>query len=98
MLPRSMHSKEAPVKLRVMKRLVALLVLPGLAQGADATRLGFERPIENGLPAGWRHVAFPSISKMTSYAMVTFGDVLVVQAKAKGSASVVVRAVTDTGE
>lgn len=80
-----------------MKRLVAALLLVGLAQAADDARLGFSGPLENGLPAGWRHVPFPSISKSTSYAVVTSGDGLVLRASAKSSASVVVRKVTDAG-
>ena len=78
-----------------MKRLLAALLLLGLAQAGDVTPLGFSGPVENGLPSGWRHVAFPSISKTTSYAVITSGDTLVLRAHAKGSASVVVRAVGD---
>jgi hypothetical protein len=81
-----------------MKRLLATLLLVGLAQAADVTPLGFRGPVENGLPAGWRHVPFPSISKTTSYASVTSGDGIVLRARASSSASVVVRAVTDNGE
>src|SRR5581483_1497762 len=81
-----------------MRRLLAALLLLGVANAAGSNRLGFEGPLEGGLPAGWKHVAFPSISKTTSYAVVTSGDTLVLHAHAKGSASVVVRRVDTTGE
>ncbi|MEZ0227102.1 MAG: DUF3047 domain-containing protein [Planctomycetota bacterium] len=81
-----------------MKRLLAALLLIGLAQAADEARLGFSGPLEDGLPAGWKHVPFPSISKTTSYAVVASGDALVLRANARSSASIVVRRVTDTGD
>ncbi len=93
-----MHSKGRAAKLHPMKRLLAVLFLLGLAQAADPVRLGFTGPLEDGLPAGWKHVPFPSISKTTSYAVVTSGDGLVLAARAKASASIVVRRVTDRGD
>src|SRR2546423_4628351 len=81
-----------------MRRLVAALLLLAVAQAAEPSLLGFSGPVVDGIPDGWKHVPFPSVPKRTSYAAVKSGDTLVLRAHANGSASVVVRRVTSTGD
>lgn len=67
-----------------MKRLLALLLLAGVA-----TALG-----DDPLPDDWRHCAFQGKAS-TTYAFVTSGNTLVIQAHARSSASCLVKPVSD---
>ncbi len=73
----------------MVRRVLALILFI-----SAATTLAGDCP----LPEGWKHASFPSVSNETSYAFIQSGSTYVIKAHAKGSASFLVRGVSDPGE
>jgi hypothetical protein len=74
------------------RAVVFVLFMTGAALAGEVP-LGFSGPLEGSLPAGWKHIEFPSIPSSTSYAVVSSGNVPVLHARASSSASFVIRRV-----
>src|SRR5512139_3817849 len=86
-----------PILVRILCVLTGLLVLlfSGNASCLDIIEVGkfSEATVGQGLPDGWKPLAFKKIEKHTTYTLVKDGNTVVVKAVAEASASGLTREV-----